>query len=235
MKINEIFGPTIQGEGRSAGKAVMFIRLSGCNLHCIWCDTPYTWNWKGTPFLHAKKFEKELETHEMFIAEIIDKLQELSDIKAVVISGGEPLLQQKELTQLISFLKSKGYWVEVETNGTMAPEPEFLRVIDQINCSPKLANSDNEYKLRRRPIALKALSECGKANFKFVVTCDEDIEEILHLVTTYDMSEVWLMPEGMTKEQLAKHEEMTKVLCEKHGFNYSPRIHITQLGGGRGV
>lgn len=235
MKINEIFGPTIQGEGKSVGKAVIFIRLSMCNLHCVWCDTPYTWNWKGTNFLHPLKFNRDKETHEMSLVEIVQKVRSLGNTKAVVISGGEPLLQQKELINLVSALKAFGYWVEIETNGTMVLMHNLTKYVDQINCSPKLENSGNDFKLRRRPEALKSLTSCGKANFKFVVTCDDDIKEILELVHTFQMKEVYLMPEGTTKEQLAKHEDATKVLCEKYGFNYSPRVHIIELGGGRGV
>ena len=234
MRINEIFGPTIQGEGKSAGRRVIFIRLSMCNLHCSWCDTPYTWNWEGTNFSHPLKFNRELETHEMTVSEIVQEVKSLG-VKSVVISGGEPLLQQKELIVLVSVLRALGYWTEIETNGTMTVMRDFVKVIDQINCSPKLENSGNELKLRRRPEALKSLVNSGKANFKFVVTCDADIEEILDLVNTFEMKEVYLMPEGITKEQLAKHEDVVKVLCEKYGFSFSPRIHITELGGGRGV
>ena len=86
MRINEIFGPTIQGEGKSAGRRVIFIRLSMCNLHCSWCDTPYTWNWEGTNFSHPLKFNRELETHEMTVSEIVQEVKSLGVKSVVVIS-----------------------------------------------------------------------------------------------------------------------------------------------------
>jgi len=86
LKVNEIFGPTIQGEGKSSGMPCAFLRLSLCNLHCIWCDTPYTWNWKGTPFSHPEKFDQEKEIHIMSNEEILETLKTI-DVKNLVISG----------------------------------------------------------------------------------------------------------------------------------------------------
>ena len=141
IKVNEIFGPTIQGEGRTVGKPVKFLRTAGCNLACVWCDTPYTWNWQGTDFEHPEKFDREKEIHDMSVDEIKTQLDQIGkDVKALVISGGEPMLQQNKLVPLLHLLKNDGYWVEIETNGTRAPSDEFLSLIDQINCSPKLTN-----------------------------------------------------------------------------------------------
>jgi len=224
MKMSAVFGPTIQGEGKSLGLEVMFIRLSMCNLHCVWCDTPYTWNWK--------QFDKSKEIIEMSINEIVEQLQK-SEVKAVVISGGEPFLQQKELITLIHTLKLLGYWVEIETNGTIVPTSEFVRLIDQINCSPKLANSGDPFNLRIKEKALQVLVQSGKANFKFVVSTDDDIQEIVQLVRTHKMQEVYLMPEGITKEALQQKEQQVKTLCQVHGFHFTQRLHIIELGGGR--
>ena len=142
IKVNEIFGPTIQGEGASAGRPVMFLRTSFCNLRCVWCDTPYTWNWKGTDYEHPDKFDPKKEVHDMTADEIVQQIQlNGKDIKALVISGGEPMLQQSKLIDVLRPLKQDGYWVEIETNGTIAPTQEFSDLIDQINCSPKLASS----------------------------------------------------------------------------------------------
>ena len=238
IKVNEIFGPTIQGEGKSAGLEVMFVRTSTCNLACIWCDTPYTWNWKGTKFKHPDKFNKETELKEMTVIEIFTKLKELGPrIRAVVISGGEPLLQQKELTDLVKLLKAEGYWVEVETNGTIIPTDEFLYFIDQINCSPKTSNSgkDNKLSMRERPEALRKLAKSNKVYFKFVVDGEKDIEEILQLVKEYKMENVFLMPQGRTKnEQLARKSEV-QFLSSSLGFLFSPRLHIEQCDTKRGV
>lgn len=224
MRISAIFGPTIQGEGKSIGLRVMFVRLAACNLHCVWCDTPYTWDWS--------RFDRLKEVHHREVNSIVAQLQAYN-VKAVVISGGEPLLQQKELTELVVALKRHKYWIEIETNGTMLPNTTLTTLVDQFNCSPKLENSGDAKGLRIKPDVLRALVANKKTNFKFVVSRDEDIAEILVLVHEFKMEEVYLMPEGITKEALAEKESIVKALCEEYGFKFSGRIHITKLGGGR--
>lgn len=236
LKINEIFGPTIQGEGKSAGKEVSFVRTSMCNLQCIWCDTPYTWNWIGTLYQHndSKKYSPAEEIHLMDIETIVSKVEQIG-IKAVVISGGEPLIQYKRMVPLLQRLKELNYWIEVETNGTIFPKGDFMELVDQINCSPKLSNSGNGRIQREHGACLTSLALSPKVNFKFVVASRGDIGEILYLVNQYKMKEVYLMPLGINKEELAKTIELTQRLCAQHKFHFSDRIHITQLGGGRGV
>lgn len=236
LKVNEIYGPVKQGEGKSAGLDVLFLRLSGCNLACSWCDTPYTWNWVGTKFVHPEKYDpmKEIsftDTNEVKVE--LDKL----NTKAVVISGGEPMLQQKPLLPLIQSLKNDGYWVEIETNGTIVPSQDFLDLVDQINCSPKLSNSgpDNRLSMRERPEALAALASSSKVSFKFVITSDQDMVEVDSLISRFDMKEVYLMPEGKTRvEQLARQDSVRK-LCEEKGFKFSPRLHVLENDGQRRI
>lgn len=238
IKVNEVFGPTIQGEGKSAGRAVMFLRLSGCNLHCIWCDTPHTWNWVGTQFLHPIKFEREKEEHEFEVDEVITKLYELASGKpplALVISGGEPFIQQKQLLPLVQGLKKLGWWIEVETNGTVPVRDEFYALIDQFNCSPKLANAGDPLKLRIREATLARLAKLEKFNFKFVVSSDEDIPEILDLHSRFGFREVRLMPLCQTTEELKMREPMVKRLCEEYSFIYCTRLSILMSGTKRGV
>lgn len=237
LKINEIFGPTIQGEGKSVGKEVSFIRTSLCNLYCRWCDTPYTWNWEGTDFIHddPKKFSKEKEIHEMEIDEIIVRVAQIG-CRNIVISGGEPLIQHKQLTTLIEKMKSLDeYWIEVETNGTIYPNNRFLEMIDQINCSPKISNSGNKKYDREKPTVLTQLAQHPKVNFKFVISQQDDVAEVLRYITQYEMKDVYLMPLGLNKEQLQLTTKLTQDLCDSYGFTFSDRLHITLLGGGRGV
>lgn len=237
MKVNEIFGPTIQGEGKSVGISVMFLRLSTCNLHCIWCDTPYTWNWVGSPFAHSEKFEYSKEVHEMTDDEIVAQLEQLNgdSVKSLVISGGEPLIQQKQLISLIRILKGKGWWIEVETNGTVLPTPEMFEAVDQFNCSPKLSNSGDREALRIRPLALTALVRSPKVFFKFVIATQADIDEVLEYVHTFNMSQVYLMPLGKTREELLQTREATLDLCARYGFSFSDRLHVIEFGGIRAV
>lgn len=233
LKVNEIFGPTIQGEGKSIGRDVMFVRLAHCNLHCIWCDTPYTWNWLGTSFAHPDKFDKANEVHEMSVQDVLARLD--GHIKALVISGGEPLLQQRQLVELLTELRKQGYWIEIETNGTIEPLDSIMCLVDQINCSPKLSNSGDPLVLRQRDNALMKLSASDKVSFKFVVSYVDDIDEILSYVEKYNMREVYLMPEGRTRDELTRHRDMTQKLCKVHGFKFTERLHIVRFGTRRGV
>lgn len=236
--VNEIYGPVKQGEGKSAGRNVMFLRTAGCNLRCNFCDSAFTWNWKGTKFQHPDKFDPKLEMHPMTNEEILTKLRELGPaIRSIVISGGEPMLQQESLIELMRTLKQDNYLIEVETNGTRAPLKEFSELVDQINCSPKLSNSgpDNPKQLRIRNEALVALAENPKTNFKFVISDDKDIPEILDLVNTYKMKEVYLMPEGRTREEQLARQDQVERLCKQYGFNFSPRLQVLEFGDKRGV
>lgn len=234
IKVNEIFGPTIQGEGKSAGRPVAFLRLALCNLDCIWCDTPHTWNWIGTKFDHPDKYDYDKEVHEMEVDEIIQKLV-ATGMTSLVISGGEPFIQQKQLIPLVQELKALGWWIEVETNGTVKPNEEFIDSVDQVNCSPKLANSQVSQKKRERPEALVPLAMNPKVNFKFVIAEHGDIFQTLYFVKEYSMSEVRLMPECRTKEELDQKEPILKALCDQYGFIYCTRLSIAISGTKRGV
>lgn len=240
LKVNEIFGPTIQGEGKSTGKEVVFLRLSQCNLHCIWCDTPYTWNWEGTSFDHPEKYSRQKEEKELSCDEVFERIHKLANrevnpVMAVVISGGEPMLQQKQLGPLLVKLKQSGYWIEIETNGTVRPNEEFLCLVDQINCSPKLSNSGDPQNLREKSQALFPLSKSGKTNFKFVISNQQDVDEVVRLVNRYDMKDVYLMCEGRTVLELTAGEDFVLNAAQVNCFNYTQRLHIIKWGPKRGV
>lgn len=238
MKVNEIFGPTIQGEGRSAGMPVAFLRLATCNLHCFKCDTPYTWLYEGSNAKHIDgiQFSKKAEIHEMEIEEIFDLLEK-TGMKHLVVSGGEPLLQQFNLIDLFKKLKKVGWYIEVETNGTQIPRTQFLELVDQINCSPKLEGSfsGEPEKMRIRKESLEVLSKADKVNFKFVIAESENINEVLGLVERFQMKEVRLMPECRTNEEMKEKELLVRGLCEKHNFIYCTRLSIEISGTKRGV
>jgi len=233
LKINEIF-PAVQGEGKSQGKQVVFLRTALCNLHCIWCDTPYTWNFKGTKFAHPDKYDREQEVHEMTTEQVVQQIKDFK-IKAVVVSGGEPFLQQRGLVPVVEQLRSEGFWIEVETNGTIVPNINFVQSLDQINCSPKLSNSLDEEYLRIRPAALKGLVATGKANFKFVITCHQDVVEAVALMRTYNMKEVYFMPQGRTKAEIEKVMHSVRRLADICKVNFTTRQHILDFGNKRGV
>ncbi len=239
MKVNEIFGPTIQGEGKSLGDRVIFLRLSRCNLACIWCDTPETWNWEDTLFKHPRKFDSKKEIHEMSYVEIMAELKRLgSDVKKIVISGGEPMLQQDKLIVLLMMLKLDGYLAEIETNGTIEPRDEFLEIIDQINCSPKTSNSgeDNTLEMRERPEALKKLVANEKTNFKFVVSGEGDLPEIEDFISRYGINKnrVYLMPQAQTREEYFAIDIGVQRVANDHELQFTSRLQMYYWGNKRG-
>lgn len=234
---------TIQGEGKSLGKPSIFVRTSLCNLHCIWCDTDYTWNWKGTKFQHVndgtqgyEKFEKSewiVELHASTVLEEINKFP----CKSVVITGGEPLLQQKALMQLCEVLKNEGYWIEMETNGTIMPDTALASHVDQFNVSPKLENSNNPKNLRLKPKALDYFSKEEKSIFKFVINSEKDLEEVLEIGEEYGIPfhRIYLMPQGTLPEELNAKRLWLVDICKTYGFNFTDRLHIQLWGNKKGV
>ena len=144
----EIFH-TIQGEGVSVGAPAVFIRATRCNLHCHWCDTDHTWNFKGTPWTHEKdaipgytKHDKAEVTYEMEPEEAARRILAYP-CDRTVITGGEPLLQEKAFLEMIHLIRATNpsHQFEVETNGTRVPSSEFSAAVNQFNVSPKLSNS----------------------------------------------------------------------------------------------
>lgn len=241
LAVNEIYGPVQQGEGKSAGKDVIFLRLSGCNLACDWCDTPYTWNWKGTKFVHPEKYDPKDEVKKMTTDEVKSKVQEYAaGVKALVISGGEPMLQQASLLPLLREFGKDSWWVEVETNGTIEPEDEFIRLISQFNCSPKTSNSgpDNPEKKRLDILALRKIAQQrDKSTFKFVIQSINDAVEVRDIIQLANIKpeQVWIMPEGKTKEEQLAREGDARLLARSNGYNFSPRLHVLQFGNKRAV
>lgn len=240
LRVNEIFGPTIQGEGKNAGKPVAFLRLANCNLHCFKCDTPFTWFYQGVGKKHKHidvvEFDREVELHKKEVDEVVEILTK-TGMKHLVISGGEPFMQQRQLVPLLQILKKLGWFVEVETNGTLVPKPEFVELIDQINCSPKLDGvfSGEAKEVRIVPKALHAIVATGKANFKFVVCKEEDIDEIRLLRYEFQMHEVRLMPECRTNEELKSREVWVRALAREFDMIYCTRLSIEISGTKRGV
>lgn len=237
---------TIQGEGRHVGRPSVFVRASLCNLHCHWCDTDYTWNWEGTRFEHANdampgyaKYAKSEWICEIPSDDLAQQIAMAYPCRNIVLTGGEPLLQQEGFAALMRAMKAMddGYFFEVETNGTLAPDPDFDRLIGQYNVSPKLANSRNEQQLRERPEALLFFAKSEKAYFKFVIAEKEDLGETLAICSRYGIPtyKIWLMPEGRSKEALQQRRLWLVEACKEHGFSYSDRLHIQAWGDRRGV
>lgn len=235
----EIFD-TLQGEGRHIGEPSTFMRLSGCNLQCVWCDTPYTWNWTGTDFEHngEQKFVPEEQRITLDIGEAVNRLTAEKNDR-VVITGGEPLMQQQAITNLIAGLRGEypEYKFEIETNGTIKPTMALIEMVDQFNVSVKLENSNMPEKKRLKKPALETYARLPNADFKFVIDTKEDLEQVLALQEEYAIpaSRIYLMPQGINQEQQAEKEQWVAELCKDNQFNFTPRLHIALWGSKRGV
>lgn len=240
----EIFH-TIQGEGVSAGMPAVFVRVSRCNLHCVWCDTDHTWNFEGSPWPHEKdavpgyaKYRKADVTFEITPAEAARRILEFN-CPRVVITGGEPLLQEDELLEMIRLIRAKmpDCVIEVETNATRIPCPAFADAVDQFNISPKLSNAGMPESMRLNDAALRYFADSPMAWFKFVVSSPADLTEIkiLELNHAIPRERILLMPEGRTSDELERTAPQLADLCRELGFRFCDRLHIRLWGDRRGV
>jgi len=229
---------SIQGEGKLIGMPSHFIRVSGCNLRCAWCDTPYA-SW--TP-----------EGDQRAIEELVDEAMR-SSVRHVVLTGGEPMLFPA-IVPLTQALRDRGLHITIETAGTI-DQPVAC---DLMSISPKLANStpgpradivpghDDEHgprakrhEARRLNLAvLKSLIDrFPERQLKFVVTRAGDLQEIDELLARlrgWTNDDVFLMPEGVTPPDPARRELLLN-LCFERGWRYAPRLHIDLFGHTRGT
>jgi 7-cyano-7-deazaguanosine (preQ0) biosynthesis protein QueE len=228
IPICEIFY-SIQGEGVDAGLPSILIRTYFCNLNCSWCDTKYSWK--------AGKNAKEGKDY--FLLSVNDIISKVSKYgcKNVVITGGEPFLYQANLLKLLKTLKEKGYHVEIETNGTIKPRSDLLKLADLVTVSPKLSNSKIKKERRIKREVLKIFSNDKKTYFKFVVSKYKDLNEVDEIVKELkiDKSRVILMPEAKSREVLVKRSLWLVEECKKRCFRYSPRLQIMLYGNRRGI
>jgi 7-carboxy-7-deazaguanine synthase len=225
MYISETF-TSLQGEGILAGLPSFFIRTSGCNLRCRWCDTPYT-SWLP-------------EGERRSVESLIDEAAE-AGVGHVVVTGGEPLLQ-REIGTLTRGLAAVGLHITIETAGTV--DPEFH--CDLLSLSPKTANSDppgghreRHRRLRRDLEPLRRLlRRFPEHQLKFVIEGADDLPDVISLLGkagVVDTSRVQLMAQGRSAQEAAERASEVAALCLDHGFRYTPRLQLDLFGGGRGV
>jgi 7-carboxy-7-deazaguanine synthase len=227
VKITEIFY-SVQGEGVFTGMPSVFVRTSGCNLRCTWCDTPYTsWSPEGV---------------EMSVADVLAEVRRQPSTH-VVVTGGEPMIQPA-LVELTNALHDSGLHITIETAGTAwAPV-----ACDLMSISPKLANStpvDRDEgrwaamheRVRHQPEVLRRLMAEYPYQLKFVIAAPEDMEEVERLIIEVDAdrSRVVLMPEGIDVETLAERGRWLVEICKERGYRFSPRLHVMLWGNRRGV
>ena len=224
LRVNEVFA-SLQGEGPSSGQPATFLRLTGCNLSCSWCDTPFTWDWKGK---NGTVYLADDETEERTVMDLYAALVGYTrDGGLVVVTGGEPMIQRSALALLVEKLVTVGRRVEVETNGTLrigALTP-FAGHGLAFNVSPKLANSGVDYQQRLNAERLIEYRNAG-ARFKFVLTDSDEIPEVETIVNTIDIpaSQVWLMPEG-TNDDTVEVAQQLAANAIRRGWNLTLRQH----------
>jgi organic radical activating enzyme len=231
----EIFA-SLQGEGPSMGVPVAFVRLSRCNLACLWCDTAYTWRFEGDnrPHRDAIAYDRKANQVTLSPADTAERIAALGQ-KRLVITGGEPLLQAPALAEMLAHLPDIA--VEIETNGTVAPPARLDIRVDQYNVSPKLSHSGNPAELALIPERLDAWAADQRAFLKFVVASPEDVDEVLALHSRYRFrpERVFLMAEGTDSATLRARQAWLSELCLQHGFRMSDRMHIHLYGDTRGT
>jgi len=229
MRIAEIFH-SIQGEGLLAGVPSIFIRTSGCNLRCHWCDTPYA-SWKP-------------EGPEMSIKEILKKLTEWN-CDHVVLTGGEPMIAP-DLPELATALKKQKKHITIETAGTILPNSIPC---DLASISPKLSNSTPSSErepawakkhevARLQPEVISEWIRKYPFQLKFVVSSENDLAEIKHLLSRLPpvpLPQILLMPEGIDVKTLAARSPWLVDICKREGFRFCPRLHIELFGHTRGT
>ena len=231
MLISEIFY-SIQGEGELTGVPSVFVRTSGCNLRCTWCDTPYaSWNPEG-----------DMRT----VPQILAEIQKHQAARHVVLTGGEPLVA-KDIRVLAKEIKALGHHVTIETAATMAPEGIAC---DLASLSPKLLNSAPDAQehgawrkkheaTRWQPDVVRTWVDQYPYQFKFVVSRPEDVEELEHMLAALHREiprhKVLLMPEATTLDKMRGRAGWLGELCKARGYRYAHRLHIELYGNKRGT
>ncbi len=230
MLISEIYR-SCQGEGLLTGTPSVFVRTSGCNLRCGFCDTPFaSWEPDGQP---------------KTVNQIVKQVVEISEqAQHIVITGGEPFLS-RELNDLCRELRRSGFHITIETAGTIFREPEC----DLMSISPKFSNSDPDLEragewrekhqnTRYRPDIVRQLIQRYDYQLKFVVDAPDDMDEIqdyLRTLETVESDRVLLMPQGVEPNSLESKGEWLVSICQQHGFTFCPRKHIEWYGNRRGT
>jgi 7-carboxy-7-deazaguanine synthase len=229
MRLAELFY-SIQGEGKLAGVPSAFVRASGCNLRCAWCDTPYaSWDPEGD---------------NVAVNEIVHRVAQFN-CKHVVVTGGEPLIMP-DVVELCDALKARGLHVTVETAATVYKPLK----LDLASLSPKLSNSTPrdrdggrfaEAHGRQRidvPVIQQFIDSSPEVQLKFVVTSEKDLEEIhalLGRLRGWAAPDVLLMPEGIDAATLGSRAGWIAEVCKTTGFRFCPRLHVALYGNARGT
>lgn len=231
MLISEIFY-SLQGEGELTGVPSVFVRTSGCNLRCAWCDTPYaSWNPEG---------------EQRAVAHVIAEVETHPAAQHVVLTGGEPMIA-KEIHELAAGLRQAGRHITIETAATVMPAGIAC---DLASLSPKLLNSapdpvghtawrKKHEATRWQPEVVRAWIDAYAYQFKFVIARPEDVEEMEHMLAALHREvprhKVLLMPEATSLEKIRARAGWLSELCKARGYRYAHRLHLELYGNKRGT
>jgi 7-carboxy-7-deazaguanine synthase len=229
VRLAEMFY-SIQGEGKLMGIPSVFVRASGCNLRCVWCDTPYA-SWQP-------------EGEDVLVGEILERVSKFP-ARHIVVTGGEPMIMP-DLGELCGALKARDYHITIETAATVFAPVQ----VDLASLSPKLSNSTpsereggrfaraHEEKRLNTKVIQQFIDSSPDFQLKFVVCRPSDLDEIRELLGQlkgWSASDVQLMPEGIDRETLDERSAWISDICKQEGFRFCPRLHVLLYGNRRGT
>ena len=237
LAVSEAFY-SIQGEGQTQGSPSFFLRLAGCNLMCGGHGTEKTGQLYGATW-RCDSIEVWMKGKKKPFPDVVEMLggqKFLDRVKEgahLVITGGEPLLQMHQIARFLMFLNDEHKvfpFVEIETNGTIEPSEYLIKVVNQWNCSPKLFNSGMSFTERVNSKAICKISSArNKAIFKFVISSEEDWQEVCKTYLAWGFikrPQIWLMPATDTMETFSKVAQVVAEICKKNTVQFSSRTHI---------
>lgn len=230
LAISEVFY-SIQGEGKTVGIPSVFVRLGGCNLMCGGMGTQFDGELHNGAEFRCDTVEVWMNAQAKEIHNVLNKecIKAIKNNAHIVLTGGEPMMQQKGLMEFIKYVKTKinnKAYFEVETNGTIMPNEDLLLNVNLWNCSPKLLNSGNDRSITFKPEVIDVLNHCNTI-FKFVINKNNEWEEIKELyLPIIDKKKIYLMPAGENQELLNKNKIKVVEIAKKNYLNFTTRLHI---------
>jgi len=229
LAISEVFY-SMQGEGKTVGIPSVFVRLGGCNLMCGGMGTQFDGELHNGAEWRCDTVEVWMKAQSKEVQDILPKdcVEAIKNNAHIIITGGEPTMQQNGLKSLIDYIKTinPDAYFEIETNGTIMPNEYLLENINLWNCSPKLKNSGNDNSMTFKSDVIEELNKKNTI-FKFVVNSDKEWIEIERdYLPIIDRQKVYLMPAGENQELLNENKLRIVELAKEKYLNFTTRLHI---------